>query len=188
MQKIPTIFNRDWEGNCSVVPDYAKGYALPGVLGNAQATEKLDGMNVRVTVRSGVAVRLEKRRNPSKVQHKLGIDEPWYVDADRYDPQDKHIWTAFDNTNCQTIKNGEWSGEAIGPGIQGDYYKLDKPMIYFFSLLAVPFFEGVPVDYDGLRVWLPQQHSFLNQAVPIEGIVWHTGDGLMFKIKTKDFK
>ena len=42
----------------------------------AIATEKLDGMNIRLTIRSGGVVRVEKRRNPSKVQKLKRIVEP----------------------------------------------------------------------------------------------------------------
>lgn len=83
MRKIPTIFDRDWEGNKGVVN---KPTALPFDLEDAVATEKLDGTNVRVTVRNGEFIHLEKRRNPTREQKQRQILDPWYVEANREAP------------------------------------------------------------------------------------------------------
>lgn len=90
MEKIPTIFDRDWNGNRGVVNKLIVDYPFD----EATATEKLDGTNVRLTVRNNTLVRLEKRRNPSKIQKAQGIVEPWYVEAYENEPGDKHIWEA----------------------------------------------------------------------------------------------
>ena len=79
MHKIPTIFQRDAKNGGRIIP---KEYTIDkGLFFNAIATEKVDGMNVRVTVRNHIAVRLEKRRNPDKIQKFKGIIEPWYIDT-----------------------------------------------------------------------------------------------------------
>jgi hypothetical protein len=186
MKKIATISERDWEGNRAVVNRYVNGFS-PEMLSDAQATEKLDGTNVRLTVRNHILVRLEKRRNPDKIQKSKGIDEPWYKDADEYDPQDKHIWDAARHTDLSDIPDGEWSGEALRKDIQGNPLGCDKNMVVLFSLGQAPIFENVPTDFDRLKVWLPQQQSKFGTG-SIEGIVWHCQNGDMFKIKTKDFK
>lgn len=121
MKKITTIFDRDWEGNRKVID---KLLIDPEKFLIATATEKLDGTNVRVTVRNHTAVRLEKRRNPDKIQKQKGISEPWYVDADEYDAQDKWMYDALKNTDLTDIPDGEWSGEALGTNIQGNPYGL----------------------------------------------------------------
>jgi len=99
MKKIKTIFERDWKGNRAVTPEYISELKL-GLLdsNDAVATEKVDGSNVRVTIRNGVAVRLEKRRNPDKLQKHKGIKEPWYKDADEYSPEDKWFFDALKNS------------------------------------------------------------------------------------------
>lgn len=71
MKKIPTIFERDWEGDKTVIDQYVQ----PFDFSTAIATEKLDGMNARLTVRNHLLVRLEK-----------SIVDPWYVDADEHYP------------------------------------------------------------------------------------------------------
>lgn len=184
MKKIKTIFDRNWGGDKTVVN-------IPLVdlqqLQFADATEKIDGMNVRVTVRNGESVRLEKRRNPDKIQKAKGISEPWYKDADEYDKGDQYLFDALKNTNLTELPDGEWSGEAVGKNIQGNPLNLENNRIVFFSLGQAPVFENVPIDYDGLKKWLPEQKSKYGKDCGIEGIVWHFKNGDMYKIKTKDF-
>ena len=78
MQKIPTIFKRDASRNGQISTEYAIDTEKFLI---AEATEKIDGMNVRVTTRNHIAVRLEKRRNPDKIQKYKGVIEPWYIDT-----------------------------------------------------------------------------------------------------------
>lgn len=187
MKKIRTIFERDWEGNKKVVDKYIDAN-LPTILAvGAWATEKLDGTNVRITVRNHMAIRVEKRRNPDKIQKAKGIEEPWYVDASEYDPQDKWIYDGLKNTDLSDIEDGEWSGELLGTNIQGNPLNLDKNTIVFFSCDKAPVFEDAPITYHELKEWLPKQKSKFGNDCGIEGIVWHTPTGEMFKIKTKDF-
>lgn len=189
MNKVPTLFKRDWEGNRKVVDELAVNLDCED-LKEAVATEKIDGTNVRVTVRNGLAVRLEKRRNPSKFEKAKGIEEPWYVDADRYSPDDKWIFDALDNTDLSLLQDGEWSAEAVGTNIQGNPLNLTCNKLFFFSLPEVRSqleFHSVPTTYAGLKEWLPLQKSKVGANAPIEGIVWHFPNGNMVKIKRKDF-
>lgn len=123
MKKIPTIFERDWDGNRGVIPKFneefksvfnaiKKGYLVPA--------EKLDGTNVRVTVRNRKVVRLEKRRNPTPGEKKDGVIDPLYVDASVNNPEDTHIIKAVCCAYFAEIDDGEYSGEAIGENIQGN--------------------------------------------------------------------
>lgn len=185
MRKISTIFERDWDGNRAVIDRYAVD---TGLFDGATATEKLDGANVRLTVRNHTLVRLEKRRNPDKIQKAKGIEEPWYVDADQFAPADKHLWDAARNTDLSSVPDGEWSGEALGPNVQGNPLNLDSNRVVLFSCGEAPVFDNVPTTYEGLKEWLPQQKSKYGRDCGIEGIVWHCADGSMLKIKTKDFK
>ena len=151
MEKIQTIFERDWEGNRAVIDRYVID---PALFAEAVATEKLDGTNVRLTVRNHTLVRLEKRRNPDKRQKAQGIVEPWYVDADEFDPADKIIWEAARQTDLSEVPDGEWSGEALGPKIQGNPLKLERHTVALFSLPAVRErlrFENVPTTYEELK-------------------------------------
>ena len=186
MRKIKTIFDRDWTGNRSVINKYVDDFS-PEMLKDAKATEKLDGTNVRVTVRNHTVVRIEKRRNPDKIQKHKGIEESWYIDASQ-SAEDKWINDAVANTDFSTIPDGEWSGEIIGKNIQGNPLNLENNRVVFFSLGQAPVFENVPTDYEGLKNWLPIQKSKYGNNCGIEGIIWHCPNGDMYKIKVKDFK
>lgn len=181
MRKIKTIFKRDATRKVTNEWDID-----PSMLVGAVATEKLDGMNVRVTIRSGLVVRLEKRRNPDKIQKYKGIIEPWYVDT-AISSEDKWLNDALTHTYFSKLPDGEWSGEAVGPNIQGNPLNLDTNRIVFFTLDQAPVFENVPVTFEELKVWLPQQKSKYGKDCGIEGIVWHCANGDMAKIKRKDF-
>src|SRR3990167_4403175 len=185
MKKIKTIFERNWEGDKTVTDKFTDGVDS-SILQHATATEKLDGMNVRVTIRCGTCVRLEKRRNPSKVQKHQGIIEPWYVDASS-SAEDKWLNDAISNTDLSLLPDGEWSGEALGKNIQGNPLNLENNHIVFFSLGQAPVLENAPTSYAELKEWLAVQKSKYGNDCGIEGIVWHGVDGEMYKIKTKDF-
>lgn len=183
MNKIKTIFKRDWDGNRGVIDEYD---VVSMLLVEAPATEKLDGTNIRVTIRNNQIVRMEKRCNPSKKQKVQGILDPWYKDVDEYNPEDKYIVEAIKNREYKNIRDGEWSGEAVGPKIQGNPLNLEKHTVCLFSVGEAPVFENVPITYNELKEWLPKQKSKFGNNCGIEGIVWHIDE--MFKIKTKDFK
>ncbi len=184
MKKIPTIFKRDENNGGKIKNEYVVD---PELFLLATATEKIDGTNVRVTVRNHTVVRVEKRRNPDKIQKHKGIIEPWYTDASD-SAEDKWIMEAVRGTDYSSIPDGEWSGEAVGPNIQGNPLNLDSHRIVFFTLNQAPIFENVPTTFDELKEWLPEQKSKYGNNCGIEGIVWHCSDGSMMKIKTKDFK
>ena len=138
MQKIKTIFERDWDGDRTVIDKLIVDFDFA----NAVATEKLDGMNVRLTVRNHVLVRLEKRRNPDKVQKAKGIEDPWYKDADENSTEDKYLYEAARNTDLSDIPDGEWSGEALGPNIQGNSLNLDSHRVVLFSCGKAPILDA----------------------------------------------
>ena len=183
MEKIPTIFDRDWQGNRGVV-----NTSRILISKEAIATEKLDGTNVRLTVRNNTLVRVEKRRNPDAIQKHKGIKEPWYVDAFEYEQSDKWVYDAAKNTDLPDVPDGEWSGEAVGPDVQGNPLNLDQNHVMLFSLGRYAVFGDCPTDFDGLKEWLPKQKSKYGKDCGIEGIVWLIDGKPIGKIKIKDFK
>src|SRR3990167_10639480 len=168
MRKIRTLFERI---DRKIIAKISDGVDVE-LLKDAIATEKLDGMNVRVTIRNGTCVRLEKRRNPDKIQKYKGIIEPWYIDT-AISSEDKWLNDALANTDLSIIPDGEWSGEALGTNIQGNPLNLPANRIVFFTLNQAPIFENVPTSYSELMEWLPAQKSKYGVNCGIEGIVWH---------------
>ena len=188
MEKIRTTFDRNWDGNRKI---NSKLIVTDFDFKNAIATEKLDGVNVRVTVRNEMVVRVEKRRNPTKLQKAKNIKNPWYVDANKLNKGDSYIFDAVKNTNFSNVPDGEWSAEALGEKIQGNPLNLEGHTLFIFSLSDWKnkvIFKDVPVDFEGLKNWLPNQKNLFGNDCGIEGIVWHhIENGQMVKIKLKDF-
>ena len=96
-------------------------------------------------------MRLEKRRNPSKIQKKNGIKDGWYVDADEFGQEDKWIFEAMKNTDLSQWPDGEHSCEALGPKIQGNPLGLEEHLCVPFNL-EIPAYAEIPRSFDGLRV------------------------------------
>lgn len=183
MEKIPTLFERDERFRVVDRPRAECAWVFDGA---GTGTEKLDGTNVRLTVRSGQLVRVEKRRNPSKVQKQRGIVDGWYVDTDEHGPDDRWILEAAGNTDVTGWADGEHSCEALGPRIQGNPLALDDHVCVPFNL-RVPEYDGVPRSYPGLRDFLATLDSRYAPGHLAEGIVFHHPDGRRAKIKRKDF-
>jgi len=180
MEKIPTIFERD--GRFHVV-DRPRADCAWVFDGEGAATEKLDGTNVRLTVRCGTIVRVEKRRNPNREQKLRGIVDGWYVDAGA---EDKWILAAADGTDVSTWPDGEHSCEAIGPRVQGNPLDLDVHVCVPFNLSA-PVYTDAPRDFAGLKALLATVDSVYAPGNLAEGLVFHHPDGRRAKIKRKDF-
>ncbi len=183
MDKIPTIFDR---GSDFKVTDRVRSGCEWVFAGEGEATEKVDGTNIRLTVRCGELVRIEKRRNPTKDQKKRGIIDGWYVDAELQGKEDKWIVEAARGTDVSTWPDGEHSCEAMGPKIQGNGLGLDTHLCVPFNM-EIPRFEGVPRTFEGFKAFLQHVDSKYAPGHVAEGIVFHHPDGRRAKIKRKDF-
>ncbi|MCP2324699.1 hypothetical protein HDA40_003206 [Hamadaea flava] len=183
MEKIPTLFERDDSFKVVNRPRTECAWVFDG---EGVGTEKLDGTNVRLTVRSGQLVRLEKRRNPSKVHKQQGIVDGWYADADEFGAEDKWIWAAARSTDVSAWPDGEHSCEALGPSIQGNPLGLDEHVCVPFDL-AAPDYVAAPRSYAELQDFLARLESRYAPGHLAEGIVFHHPDGRRAKIKRKDF-
>ncbi|MEU6149174.1 RNA ligase family protein [Actinosynnema sp. NPDC047251] len=183
MEKIPTLFERDDRFR---VVDRPRAECAWVFAGEGVGTEKLDGTNVRLTVRSGHLVRVEKRRNPGKEQKLLGIVDGWYVDTSPDAADDKWVLAAAGNTDVTGWADGEHSCEALGPRIQGNPLGLADHLCVPFDV-AAPVYEQAPRGYRELAAYLAGLESRFSPGNLAEGIVFHHPDGRRAKIKRKDF-
>lgn len=183
MEKIPTIFER---GPDFKVVDRPRAECAWVFGGEGLATEKLDGTNVRLTVRGGQLVRIEKRQNPSKEQKARGQIDGWYVDADEAAPEDRWICAAARGTDVSAWPDGEHSCEALGPRIQGNPLGLAAHLCWPFNLRP-PVYAEAPRTFAGLKALLSTLESLAAPGHVAEGLVFHHPDGRRAKIKRKDF-
>lgn len=185
MRKIPTIFERDWDGDRSRVIASRVGEAAWVFAGEGHATRKLDGTSCLVS--EGMLYRRHEVRPGKKTPPDF-----WEIEYDDMSgkhigwvpvgdgPEDKWHREAFDR---EQEHGGLLGGtyELIGPKVQGNpegaiHHEL---VAHTSSGLRLEDVKPVPRTFDGL-------HDFL-ASVNIEGIVWHHDDGRMAKIKKRDF-
>ena len=183
MKKIPTIFERDWEGDRSRVinvphPDCAWVFAGEGV-----ATRKLDGtcclfdqgkLWKRRELRKGEAAPFDF----NEVDHDetTGKRVGWVPVGDG--PEDQWHREALEHaaTVGVPLRNGH-TYELIGPKIQGNPEGAMRHILIAHDGLAME--SDTSRDFDGLRGFL--------SGKDIEGLVFHHPDGRMAKIKLRDF-
>lgn len=182
MKKIPTVFERDWNGDRSRVVDQVNPGCEWVLAGEGEATRKMDG--TCCMVRSN---RLFKRRELPKnttapdgfevadYDTETGKTVGWVAVGEG--PEDRYHREAW--TGCDTWPDGTY--ELVGPKVQGNpegwhHHLLLRHGAKGGPMSAIP---DVPRSFDGLREWLAGKD--------IEGIVFHHNDGRMAKIKLRDF-
>lgn len=205
MNKIPTIFVRGQDGLLTEEREPRAAWFWSDLLwclnGGidyvVDVTEKLDGTNVRLTVRCGQVVRVERRKNPSKVQKRQGMLDPWYTEVDvaavsaGLAPADKWIAAAVEGTDTSGWPDGEHCCEALGPKIQGNPLGLQSHRCVPFNMrgdLGVPRYTDVTArTFEGFRAWLRDLESLYSPGHLAEGVVFHGPHGARAKLKRKDF-
>jgi hypothetical protein len=181
MQKIISLFQRNYEGNRLVRDEVVPG-AEWVIAGEGVATRKLDG--TCCLVREG---KLFKRYDAKKGK----TPPPGFEPAQHPDPVTGHRpgWLPVGNgpedkwhakgfahyvmTTGGVPEDGTYElvGEGVQGGIEGGPTRLERH--------GAEVLHDWPRDFDGLRICLADGC--------FEGVVWHHPDGRMVKIKGKDF-
>ena len=176
MLKIPSLFERDWDGDKGrVLPVFALD--LPS---DAVATRKWDGTAVRVHQGE-----LWKRYNLKANRSAPEGFEPC-------GPRDERTGHQFGWVPVGDGPEDRWLREATKVGVPTDgTYELCGPKIggnpeawaaHVLIPHGVDILNDVPTDFDGLRKWLGEHL--------IEGIVWWSAESdgpPLAKIKRRDF-
>jgi hypothetical protein len=183
MKKIPTIFERDWDGDRSRVLDQVHPGCEWVFAGEGVATRKIDGTSCMI--RGGV---LFKRR-----EIKVGQPEPdEFQKIDRDNETGKVVgWVLVSETDPDDARHRE-GFTALGPEKRGGTYELIGPkvqgnperaghhmLIRHGEDIAGPLVSPFDRTFDGIKEFL--------ENCNIEGIVFHHSDGRMAKIKGRDF-
>ncbi len=174
MQKIISLFKRDYEGTRKVYDSVVPG-AEWVLAGEGVATRKYDG--TCAMIRDGILYKrydakhgktppkgFEPAQEPDPV---TGHHPGWLPVGD--EPEDKWFREAY-----SPLPNGTY--ELCGPKIQGnpEGYQSHVLVRHGASPLAT-----APRSFEDLKDYM--------LLFPYEGIVWHHPDGRMVKIKRKDF-
>lgn len=181
MKKIPTVFERDWDGDRSRVLDHV----VPGcewvIEGEGVATQKYDGTCVLI---DGGAMFKRHEVRPGKNTpagfHQIDSDETtgkiigWVPVGGG--PEDKWHRDGYENALAEHGALLDGTYELVGPKIQGNPEGEDTHTLIRHAD-AEPYI--VPRDYEGMKELLAE--------LDIEGFVFHHQDGRMAKIKRKDF-
>jgi len=187
MKKIPSLFERAYEGDHLVFDEVVPGsewvLADEGV-----PTEKFDG--TACMVEGGV---LYKRRDRKRVRggpEYRAAPEDWFP-AQAPDPVSGH-WPGWlpvgdgpeDKYHREAFSLGGFQDatyELVGPKVQGNPYSIDSHRLWLHGAVLHGWAtRNSPRNFDSLREWM------LDYPL-VEGIVWHHPDGRMVKIKRRDF-
>jgi hypothetical protein len=179
MHKIPTIFERDWDGDRSRVLDIPAAGCGWVFAGEGVATQKFDG--TCCLVRDG---KLYKRR-----EVKPGQDEPPGIFVQHDEATGKTIlWVEVgDGPEYRWHRaafelRDDWPDgtyELLGPKVQGGIEGLSSHVLWKHK--QTPRVDA-PRTFSELAEWFDADEGRF-----IEGVVWHHPDGRMAKIKGRDF-
>lgn len=178
MEKIPTMFERDWDGDRSRVVNAITPGCEWVAAGEGIATRKYDGTCCAVI---GGALYKRHEVKPGKpfpdAFRQLSTDEQTgktigYLPVGD-GPEDRWHREALANAGTP-LPDGTY--ELVGPKIQGN--PEDYNLHVLISHRHAETYDDVPRDFDGIKAWL--------ECHDVEGIVFHNW-GRMAKIKARDF-
>lgn len=182
MKKIPTVFERDWNGDRSRVLDQIHPGCEWVLAGEGVATRKLDG--TCCLIRDGTLYKRREFRalDPMPMDFEsVGVDLEtgksvgWVPVGDG--PEDRYHREGLEwlKRNYRLLND---TYELIGPKIQGNPEGWQEHALISHTVDR-RIMDGAPRTFSGLRDWLT--------GGDIEGIVFQHPDGRMAKIKLRDF-
>lgn len=180
MKKIPTLFERDWNGDKSRVTPQVHAGCEWVLAGEGRATIKVDGSCC--LVRDGKLYKRRELRNgdvaPSDFEVADHDDETgktvgWVPVGDG--PEDKWHREAFER-ETRTIPFEDGTYELVGPKVQGNVENYPHHELLWHGHMEA---TDAPRDYEGLKKYM--------EGLNIEGLVWHHPDGRRAKLKLRDF-
>ena len=183
MRKIPTLFERDWDGD--------RRYVLPAVVpgcewvteGEGVPTRKYDGTCVMGDGKRWWARREVKAGKPSpegfvalETDPETGKTVGW--EPIEQSPFARYFDQAHGALSFEPEPGRPETFELCGLKVNGNPEGYDGHLLIPHEFADPQ--PDAPRDFDGLAAWL-HAHTY-------EGIVWHHPDGRMAKIKKRDFR
>jgi hypothetical protein len=182
MKKIPTIFDRDWNGDRSRVVNIINGAADWVFAGEGVATMKLDGTSC-LMLGGQLFKRRELRAGEGSPDGFVQVDFDettgkivgWVPVGDG--PEDR--WHREALALYDGIGLGDGTYELIGPKVQGNPEGAETHQLVAHDSPALLIGTQPERSFEAIREYLSNRD--------IEGIVFHHPDGRMAKIKGRDF-
>lgn len=161
-----------------VTEEIAEGFSWVFTDPTVKAVEKLNGTNVSINIQNGVIMGIWNRT--TKIPF-FNRGKEFIIDA---------IREAYSRKYTEFLADGQHFGECLGPKIQGNPYKLDKPLWVPFSRLQEKYFYKswgrYPKTFEAISEWLKDlmplygRHTKSDYA---EGVVFTHQDGRMAKLR-----
>ena len=184
MRKIPTLFERDWDGD--------RRYVLPRVVPGCEWVTEGEGVPTRKF--DGTCFMFDGTNWWARREVKADkIPPKWFVALETDPETGKTVgwepagqssfakWHAEATTVAlaggEGIYRNAGTYELVGPKINGNPEGYGTHLLIYHD--GADKLPDAPRGYDDLAVYL--------HARPFEGIVWHHPDGRMAKIKKRDF-
>lgn len=195
MRKIPTVFERDWNGDKSLVLNQVHPGCEWVLAGEGIATRKYDGQAVYCDVSGKWFKRRELKVAPGVTT--IAPDGWVEIDADPTTnkiigwvpigdgPEDKWLRAAVHDFEEKMtgatvfVGTGEAMGHRIQGGAEGNVPHFIMPHGWAEKLEPLSDRLQRPRTFESMRDFLEHED--------IEGIVFHHPDGRMAKIKKRDF-
>lgn len=179
MQKIISLFERDYEGTRLVYDEVVPG-AEWVLNGEGKPTIKIDGTCCLVA-NGTLYRRYDAKKGKKPPDGFISAQEPdpltghWpgWIEVKESNPADKWHLEAFSNHELSLL---DGTYELVGPKIQSNPYDLKYHYLWEHG---DSYLSSDPRTFDEIKAFL--------MTANIEGIVWHHADGRMVKIKAKDF-
>lgn len=180
MQKIPSLFVRDFEHDVRLVRDEVTPGCEWVLSGEGVAYRKWDGTAAAIC-EGKLYKRYDAKQGRTPPSGFIPAQDPdprtkhWpgWVLVDTGRPENKYFAEAFDNGQIN-LPDGTY--ELCGPQVNGNPERLLGHVLIAHTLFPL----SCPVrTFETIRSYLV--------PLDVEGIVWHHPDGRMSKIKKKDF-
>lgn len=181
MEKIPTVFERDWDGDRSrVLPQIHAGCEWV-IDGEGVATRKVDGTCVMFDGTLWWARRdVHEGKEPPPNYVALTDPDPETGKISGWEPIEQSPFAKFWEEALRNANINEiWppgTYELLGPKIQKNPERLERHELWGHALSEQAL---VNRTFDGMKAFLEKRGW--------EGVVFHHPDGRMAKIKGRDF-
>jgi len=184
MPKLQSPFVRESNehGDYVVTPIIEEDYGWVFDDPTVRAVEKLHGTNVSIYIQDGVIAGVWNRT--ARVPF-FNRGKEYIIDGVR---------EAYSRKYTEFLPDGQHFGECIGPKINSNLYKLEKPLWMPFSRLQDQYsytsWGRYPKTFDAISVWFKELMPLFGRKHDsefVEGVVFTHPDGRMAKLRRDMF-